>query len=73
MAGYAATYAGLRVSLAQARMRWRKGLPYSDHAIAPLTGLDPLLVETADRNTPLSLRRQELRNERAHAGEHEIA
>jgi hypothetical protein len=73
MAGYAATYAGLRVSLARARVRWRKGLPYSDHAIAPLTGLDPLLAETSNRNTPVTLRRQEIRNQRAHVDEQEVA
>jgi hypothetical protein len=60
------------VSLARARVRWRKGLPYTDHAIAPLTGIDPLLVQTADRNTAVTLRRQELRAQRTHASEPEV-
>ncbi len=59
LANYALTYGRLRVSLARARARHRARRPYTDAAIAPLTGVDPLVAETAARSTPATRRRQE--------------
>ena len=55
------TYGRLRISLAQARARHRKGMPYSDAAIAPSTGVDNLVLATEARSTPASRRRQQAR------------
>jgi len=61
--GYVTTYARLRLSLAlAARARGREDqIPYTDHAIAPATGIDPLIAETAARATASSRRRIENR------------
>ncbi len=58
MANYAFTCLRLRASLAQARMRWRRGEAYTDAAIAPSSGVDMLVAETAARSTVASRRRQ---------------
>jgi hypothetical protein len=56
------TYGRLRISLAQARARHRKGTPYADAAIAaPSTGADNLVLATEARSTPASRRRQQAR------------
>jgi hypothetical protein len=56
------TYGRLRISLAQARARHRKGPPYADTAIAaPSTGVDNLALATEARSTPASRRRQQAR------------
>jgi len=56
------TYGRLRISLAQARARHRKGTPYADAAIAaPSTGVDNLVLATEARSTPASRRRQQNR------------
>jgi hypothetical protein len=54
-------YGRLRISLAQARARHRKGMPYADAAIAPSTGVDNLVLATEARSTPASRRRQQAR------------
>ena len=60
---YAATYARLRLSLAIAESRFKRGVPYTDEAIAPITrgGVDPIVAETAARSTPAARRRLEKR------------
>ena len=58
---YALTYARLRISLAQARARYRRGEPYTDAAIAPAGTVDRLTAETAARGTPAARKRQENR------------
>jgi uncharacterized radical SAM superfamily protein len=56
------TYGRLRISLAQARARHRKGTPYADAALAaPSTGVDNLVLATEARSTPSSRRRQQAR------------
>ncbi len=56
---YGITYARLRISLARARARYRRGEPYTDAAIAPAAGgVDRLVVETAARSTPAARKRQ---------------
>jgi uncharacterized radical SAM superfamily protein len=55
------TYMRLRISLAQARARHRRGAPYVDAAIAPSTGVDSLVLATEARSTPASRRRQQRR------------
>jgi len=65
-ATYLNTYAHLRVDLARARVRYRRGLPYADAAIAEVDGVDPLIAETAMRGTDVTRRRQEIRAQLAH-------
>jgi hypothetical protein len=58
LVNHAWTYARLRISLARARLRHRRGVRYTDAAIAPETGVDPLVLATQARSTPASRRRQ---------------
>jgi uncharacterized radical SAM superfamily protein len=55
------TYARLRISLAQARARHRRGTPYVDAAIAPPPGVDSLVLATEARSTPTSRKRRQHR------------
>lgn len=56
------TYGRLRISLAQAQARHRKGIPYADAALAaPSDGVDNLVLATEARSTPASRRRQQAR------------
>jgi hypothetical protein len=63
IARYAHSIVRLRISLARARMRWRKGVAYTDEAIKPVeTGtVDALVAGTADRSTAYARKRQENR------------
>jgi uncharacterized radical SAM superfamily protein len=60
---YVYVYARMRVSLARARGQHRRGKPYVDAAIAPLTGVEPLIAETEARSTPAARRRIEKREQ----------
>jgi uncharacterized radical SAM superfamily protein len=60
---YGHTLVRLRISLARARMRWRKGIPYVDDAIKPVETAvaDALVAETAERTTAYARKRQDAR------------
>jgi len=63
IARYVHSIVRLRISLARARMRWRKGVAYTDEAIKPVEKgtVDALVAGTADRSTAYARKRQENR------------